>query len=188
MKGAHTAAIGDAAGFVDDVEALGPGGVGVISGVVDVINAESDGIVEAFDEIVGDGDALSERFRLGVADVVLHVGLHLPFVRGMRFADVDGQKIGVIFIVVINLYHVTDVAAKRWSSVTAEDDDEGARAGAFADVEAIGTVESNKSCVGSVVANFEIAPVHVGQGIAEHAVSVLGAAGHLAEKEKGHEQ
>jgi len=54
MEGAHSAAISDAAGFVDDVEPFGPGGVGVVSGVVDVVYAEGNGIVEALDEIVGD--------------------------------------------------------------------------------------------------------------------------------------
>jgi len=90
MERAHAATVRDAAGFVDDVEAFGPGGVGVVGGVVDVVDAEGDGVVEAFDEIVGDGYALAERLRLGVADVVLHVGLHLPLVGRVGFADVDG--------------------------------------------------------------------------------------------------
>ena len=42
MEGPHASAIGDAAGFVDDVEALGPRGVGVIRGVINVVDAESD--------------------------------------------------------------------------------------------------------------------------------------------------
>jgi hypothetical protein len=188
MEGAHSAAISDAAGFVDDVEALGPGGVGVVSGVVDVVYAEGNGIVEALDEIVGDGYALSESFRLGVADVVFYVGLHLPFVGGMGFADVDSQEVCVIFVVVVNLHHVTDVAAERRSSVAAEDDDKRARAGAFANVEVIYTVEGEEASVGGVVANFESAAVHVRQGIAQHAVGVLGAAGHFAKKEKAGDQ
>jgi len=131
------AAISDAAGFVDDVEALGPGGISGFGRVVDVVDAEGDGVFEPLDEIVGNGDALAERLRLGVADVVLHVGFHLPFVRGMSFANVNSEEIGVIFVVVVNLHHVTDVAAEGRSSVAAEDDDERASAGAFADVEVI---------------------------------------------------
>jgi hypothetical protein len=143
VERAHSAAIGDAAGFVDHVEPFGPGGVGVIGGVVDVVDAEGDGIVEAFGEVVGDGYALSECFRLGVANVVFHVGLHLPLVGGMGFAHVDGQEVGVILIVVVNLHHVTDVAAEGRSSEAAEDDDERAAAGAFANVETIRAIESD---------------------------------------------
>jgi len=90
VEGAHAAAIGDAAGFVNDIEAFRPGGIGVVGGVAHVIDAESDRILEALDEIVGDGDALREGLRLGVTDVVLYVGLHFPFVSRMSFADVDG--------------------------------------------------------------------------------------------------
>jgi hypothetical protein len=188
MEGAHAAAISDAAGFVDDVEPFWPGGVGVVSGVVDVVYAEGNGIVEALDEVVGDGYALSESLGLGVADVVLHVGLHLPFVGGMSLADIDRQEVGVIFIVVVNLHHVTDVAAEGRSSVAAEDDDKRARAGAFANVEMICAVEGEEASVGGVVANFEGATVHVRQGIAEHAVSILRASGHFAKKEKAGDQ
>jgi hypothetical protein len=188
VKWPHAAAIRDAAGFVDDVEALGPGGVRVVGGVGEVVDTEGNGVMEALDEIVGDGHSLRESLWLGVADVVLHVRLHLPFVRGVSFADVNGQKVGVIFVVVVKLDHVTDVAAKWRSSVAAEDDDERAAASAFANVEMIGAVESDEPRVGSVVADFQIAAAHVRQGIAHHAVSILGAAGHFAENEERGDQ
>ena len=188
MEGAHAAAIGDAAGFVDDVEPLGPCGVGVVRGVIDVVHAEGNGIVESLDEVVGDSYALSKSLGLRIADVVLYVGLHLPLVGWVCFAHIYGEKIGVIFVVVVNLHHVTDVAAKRRSSVAAKDDDQRASAGAFANVKMICTVESEESSVGSIIADLERAAVHVGQGIAQHAVSVLGAAGHLAKKQKSRNQ
>ena len=188
VKWPHTAAIRNAAGFVDDVEALGPRGIRVIGGVGEVVDAERDGVVEALDEIVGDGHALRESFWLGVTNIILHVGLHLPFVRRVSFADVDGQKVGVIFIVVVNLHHVTDVAAEGRSSVAAEDDDERAAAGAFANVEMIGAVESHETRVGSVIANFQVAAAHVRQRITQHAVNVLRAAHHFAENEERADQ
>lgn len=40
----------------------------------------------------------------------------------MRFAHVDGQEVGVIFVIVINLNDVADLATKRGSSVAAEND------------------------------------------------------------------
>jgi hypothetical protein len=184
MERAHTSAVRNAAGFVDDVEAFGPRGVSIVGGVIDVVDAEGDGVVEAFDEVVGDRYALREGFRLGVADIILHVGLHLPLVGRVSFAYIHGQKIGMIFVVVVNLHHVTDVAAERWSSVAAEDNDERAGAGAFADVEMICTVKVEEAGVRSVVADFERAAMHVGQSVAEHSVGVFGAACHLGEHEK----
>ena len=180
IERAHAAAIGDAARFIDDVEALGPGGVGVVGGVGHVVDPEVDGIVEALDEIIGDGDALRERFRLGVADVIFDIGFHFPLVGGMSFADVHGEEVSVIFVIVVNLHHVADVAAERRSSVAAEDDDERAGASAFANVEVSRTVESEEASVGSGVADFQRAAVHVGQGIAHHEVGVSGAARHFA--------
>jgi hypothetical protein len=50
----------------------------------------------------------------------------------MRFADVDGQEISFIFVVVVNLDHVSDVAPERRSSVAAEDDNQRPSAGALA--------------------------------------------------------
>ena len=40
----------------------------------------------------------------------------------MRFAHVNGQKIGVILIIVEDLYDVADLATEGRSSKTAEDD------------------------------------------------------------------
>ena len=188
VERAHTAAIGDAARFIDDVEALWPGGVRVVCRVTHVVDAKGDGIFEALDEIVGNGHPLSQALWLGVAYVVLHIGFHLPLVGGMSFADVDSQKIGVILVVVVNLHHVTDVASKGRSSVAAEDDNERASTGALADVKPIRAIESDEACVRGVVANLEAAAMHVGQGVAHHAVNVLGAARHFAQNEKDREQ
>ena len=180
IERAHAAAVSNVAGFVDDVEAFGPCRVGVVRGVVDVIDAESDGIVKALDEIVCDGDALREGFWLGVTHVVLHVGLHLPLVGWVRFTDINSQKVGVILVIVVNLHHVTDVATEGRSSVAAEDDDEWAGAGALANMEMSRPIESDEPSVRSVVANLQAAAMHVGQGVAHHAVNVFGAARHFA--------
>lgn len=188
MEGAHAAAIRDAAGFVDDVEAFGPGGVGVVGGVVDVVDPEGDGVVEALNEIVRDCYALGQSFRLGVADVIFHVGFHLPLVGRVGFTNVYRKEVSVILVVVVNLHHVTDVAAEGWSSVAAENNDERSGTRALANVEMICTVESQEAGVGGVVADFERAAMHVGQGIAEHPVSVFGTAGHFAEHKEGSQQ
>jgi len=106
----------------------------------------------------------------------------------MSFSDVDREEVGVIFIVVVNLHHVADVAAEGRSSVAAENDDERASASAFADVEVIGAVEGYEPSVGGVITDFEVAAMHMGQGITHHTVDIFRAARHLRENEERGEQ
>jgi hypothetical protein len=137
----HPAAIHDVPGFIDDVQPLGPGGIGVIRRVAQVIDAEGQRKLVARGEILGDGHALFQRFRLRVANVIFHVGLHLPFVGGMRFADVNGEKIRVVLIVVVDLNDVAHLAAKWRSSEAAKHQHQRARADAFTKVKMVGAVE-----------------------------------------------
>jgi hypothetical protein len=125
FEGAVPAFVGDAALLVDDVKALGPRGVGVVGGVAHIVDAEGDGVIEPLCEIVGYGYALLERFRLGVADIVfvLFVGFHLPLIERVGFTDVDGEEIGAVFIVVVDLGDVADLATEWRSSEAAEDED-----------------------------------------------------------------
>ena len=143
FEGAVAALVGDVALLVDDVEALGPSGVSIIGGVGHFIDAEGDGVFEALGEVVGDGDALRERFRLGIADVVFvfFVGLHLPLVERVGLADVDGQEIGAVFIVVVDLRDVANLATEGRSSETAENEDQRFAAGPLANVKCFAAVE-----------------------------------------------
>jgi hypothetical protein len=60
----------------------------------------------------------------------------------MRLADVNGQKIGVILVIVEDLYYVADLATEGRSSEAAEDHDQWPSGGTFANVKRIGTVQS----------------------------------------------
>src|SRR5579859_3401209 len=162
VKRAHTAAISDVAGFVNHIEALGPSGVGVIRGVRHVVNTKGNSVVVAFRKVVADGDALLERFRLCVADVFLHVRLHLPFIGGMRFANVYGQKVGVIFVIVVDLNNVANLATEGRSSKAAEDEDEWPRGIALANTKMVGAVEGDEARIWGSVADFQVAAVHMG--------------------------
>jgi hypothetical protein len=104
------------------------------------------------------------------------------------FANVDGEEIGAVFIVVVDLRDVTDLATERRSSEAAEDEDERFAVGAFADVKARGAVEGDERSVGGVATDLEIASVHVREGVANHADGVSGAAGHEAEADADREK
>lgn len=64
----------------------------MVGDVAHRVHAERQREFEALREIVGDGEALAERFRLRIADVLVNVALLLPFVLRMSFADIDGEE------------------------------------------------------------------------------------------------
>jgi hypothetical protein len=104
------------------------------------------------------------------------------------FANVDSEEIGVVFIVVVDLRDVADLATEGWSSETAEDEHERFALGAFAEVEACGTVERDERGVWRVATDLEISSVHVREGVTNHADGVFGAAGHYAEADADGEE
>src|SRR5450432_3029295 len=119
MKWAHSTAVSDVPVFIDHVETFRPSRVGVFRGVAHVVDAERQWVFEASDEIVGNIYALLQVFWLRVTHIVFYVGLHLPLVGGMRFAHVNGQEVGVILVIFVNLRDVAYLAAKRGSGKTA---------------------------------------------------------------------
>ncbi len=154
MKWTHSAAVRDVAAFINYVEAFGPGGVRAFRGVTHVVYAKGHGVFKALDEIVGDVQALLEIFWLGIAHVVFYVGLHLPLVGGMRFAHINGQEIGMRFVIFINLGDVANLAAKRRSGKAAEDEHQRFGAGTFTNVKAVAAIQRDEARVRRVVPHF----------------------------------
>jgi hypothetical protein len=163
IEGAHAAAVGDVAALINNVKTLGPRGVGIVGRVAHVIDSEGQGKFESLCKIIRDHQALLQRFGLRVAHVVffLQIRFHLPFIGGMRFANVDGQKIGVILIIVVNLNDVADLATKRRSSKAPKDQHQRPVIRAFADVETADTVQRDNARVWSVAAHFQRPAMHV---------------------------
>ncbi len=175
----HAAAVRDMATLVDDVNAFRPRGVRVVRGVAHVVDAEGQGKFESLDEIIRDNYPLFQRFRLRIANVVLQIGFHLPFIRGMRFANVHGQKIGALLVVVVNLDDVANLAAERRSSKTPKNQHERALVSSFTDVETANAVQRDNPSVRRITADLQRAAMHVRKGVPHHAVSVLRASRHV---------
>jgi hypothetical protein len=132
VKGSKSATVHNHSRFIDDVDALWPGAVCQIRRLLHVIHADRQGEVESLDKIVGDGYALGEGVRLRIANAFVHIAFHLPFVLRMRFANVDGQKVRLSFVIVVKTYEVTYLAPERRSGVTSENENERAPADAIA--------------------------------------------------------
>src|SRR5208283_1601373 len=148
------------------------------------IYAKWNGKLEPLCEIVRDSDAVSNVLGLRVADVVLvlFIGLHSPLVGGMRFADINSQKIDVVLVIVVELNDVANLATERRSSEAAEDKHQRAARGSLTNVKTCGPVERNQSRIRRLIAHFQITAMHVWEGIANHVEDVFRAAGHKAQQ------
>ena len=100
----------------------------------------------------------------------------------MRFADVNGEKIRVLPVVVVNLNDVANLAAKRRSSEAAKHQHQRTRAKAFANMKMIDAVKRQEANVGGIASDLQRAAMHVRQGIAHHAKGVSRAARHVAKR------
>ena len=181
VKGAQSATVGDFPGLIDDVNTLRPPAVSQIGGFVHVIYGNRQREVEALDEVVSNGDALRKRLRLRIANALVHVTLHLPFVLGMRFANINGQEVRLGFVIVVKVYEVAYLAAERRSGVTSENQDKRSLADAVAEMKFGLTVEVPQRDVGGAVADVEIAAMPLRKGIAQEAVHVTRAAHEMAQ-------
>jgi len=97
----------------------------------------------------------------------------------MGFANIYGQKIGTLFIVVVDLDDVANLAAEGRSSKTPEDQHERTVVCSFANVEMVYAVQGDNARVRRVAANFQRAAMHVREGIPDHPIGILGAPGHV---------
>jgi hypothetical protein len=172
IEWAQASAIHNLSGFIDDVEAFRPCCVGVISDVVHVVHGERQGEMESLNEIVGDGDSLREGVRLGVADVLIHVRLHLPFIERMSFADIDGEKVGAVLVIVIERDEVAYLAAEGRSGVTSEDENQGALADPFAQAKGRLAVEREQTHIRRAVAYMKITVAPLRKRVTQETVDV----------------
>ncbi len=153
IERAQSSAIHNFPRLIDDVDPFRPTAIRVIGGIVHRVDRDGNRIMEARHEIVGDGDALRKRSRLHVANILIDVRLHLPFILRMRFANVHSQEIGAIFILVVNLDEISNLAAEGRSSVAAENHDERAFADALVQVKRRASIEGIYARVRSAVAH-----------------------------------
>src|SRR5690348_7020211 len=158
--------------FINDVNPLRPAAVGAVRGIIHRINGDGQRKMKTRHKIIGDSDALHERGRLRIADVLGDIGFHLPFVLRMRFADVNGQKIRAIFVVVVNLDEISDLAPERRSSVTAENEHKRTLADAVPQMEIGFPVERNQPRIRRLLSKLHVALAPVRQGVTQKSINV----------------
>lgn len=161
--GAWSAFEGDAALFVDEVEAIGPGGIGFLGGVVDGVDEGGDLDVQAADAGTGDGFAFGGGFGIGVDDLLAFVDGELPSVAGVGLLDVDDVEGGAILVSVEEGIEGGNLPPEGRSSVAAEDEDDGL-AGVLFECDAAGAAVAEEVEIGGGVAGGEAAGAGDGPG------------------------
>jgi hypothetical protein len=99
----------------------------------------------------------------------------------MRFANVNGQKIRLGFVIVVEIDEVAYLAAEWRSGVAAKHENKRALADAVAEMELGLPVEAHQRDVRSAIADVEIAAMPLRKRIAEEAVHVARAAHEMAQ-------
>src|SRR5258707_9379601 len=99
----------------------------------------------------------------------------------MRFANVNGQKVRMLLVILINLNDVAHLAAKWRSSETPKHQHQRPLMRALADVETADTIQRDDPRVGRIAAHFQRAAMHVRQRVAHHPLRVLRSEEHTSE-------
>ncbi len=146
--GAAGGGVGDAAGGVDGVEALGPGGVEVVDAVVEGVDDAGDGEVEGVAAGGGDGAAVAVGGGAIVDDAVGAVDGELPAVVGVGLVDVDEEEGDAVAVFVVKALEGARLAPEGRSGEAAEDQDGGSAGGELRERDGVGAVALRKREVG----------------------------------------
>ena len=173
--------------LIKNVEPLGPCSIGIVRGIVHLIDAKRHRVFEPLGKVFGNRNTLLDGLRLRVADIVFffRVRFHLPFVGGMCFAHIDGQKIRMVLIVLLlERLHVATLGDERGSSESANTTAPGGVRPVFSNMELRAAIERQQPCVRRIIANLQISTMHMRQRITHHAVSIFRAASHDAQSDE----
>ena len=124
-EGAGLALVDDAALGVDEVNAVGPAGVGLLGGVGEIVEQRGELDAELADAGGSEFSTFVLRFWAREDDVVLDVALHLPDVAGMRFEDVNRVERDAVVIPIVELVEGRNLPPEGRSSVAAKDEHDG---------------------------------------------------------------
>lgn len=124
-EGAGLAFMADEALAIDEVEAIGPAGVGALDGVMAVIEEGRQFDLEVAHTGGGDVRALLFVLRVGEEDFLADVDGELPAVGGVGFLDVDDVEVDAIAVLAIELVEGGNLPPEGRSSIAAEDEDNG---------------------------------------------------------------
>src|ERR1700730_13676415 len=90
----------------------------------------------------------------------------------------------MVFVVVVNLRDVANLATKGWSSKAAEHQHKWPTSRTFTDMKAGRAIERHQSRIRGIIPNLQLSEMHVRQRVPHHTECVFRAAGHEAQPRK----
>jgi hypothetical protein len=99
----------------------------------------------------------------------------------MGFADVHGEEVGAVFVIVVEFGEVAYLAAKRRSGVASKNENERAPADAITKRKSRLPIESDQFDVRRSIADAQIAAVPVRQRVPQEAIDVARPAHQIAQ-------
>jgi hypothetical protein len=105
---------------IDQIYAVGPAGVGMFGRVAKFVENGGELYAKLSYTRPGDVGALVFASWATEDDFVFDVALHLPYVAGMRFRDVNDQKADATAILLVEFVESGSLPPERRSRVTAE--------------------------------------------------------------------
>ncbi len=119
-KGTRQTFIGDAALRVDQIDAVGPAGVGPLGRVAKLVQHAGKLYAQLAHARSRDVGTLLFIFWTGENDLVFDIALHLPDVAGMRFRDVHHQKRHAIAVLLVKFVEGRNLPPEWRSGITSE--------------------------------------------------------------------
>src|ERR1035438_6320288 len=111
----------------DQVEAVGPSGIGLFDGIVHAIDERREADPESAHTAIGHLESFALGARIAEHDALANVAAHLPDVAGVRLLDIDGVEGDAIPVGIEQSIERGNLPAKGRSSVASEDQHDGTR-------------------------------------------------------------
>ena len=120
-EGSGLALEADLALAVDQVQAVGPAGVGALGGVPGIVQKRGELDLQVADAGGGYVRTLVLVFGVGEEHLLAQIDGQLPAVSGVRLLDIDDEKIDLVAVLAVELIEGGNLPPEGWSSVATED-------------------------------------------------------------------
>src|SRR5437868_443561 len=124
-EGTRTALINHAPALINQIDPVRPASISPFCGVIETIDQGGKFDPKLTHTHARHLFALPDAFWTGKHDLLPHIALHLPNVARVRFEDVDGVKLNLLPVVVVELVERGNLPPKWRSGVAAEDQHHG---------------------------------------------------------------
>ena len=106
--------------LVDQVDAIGPAGVGLFGGIAKLVEHGRKLYSQLAHAGPGDQRTLIFIFRAGEDNFVADVAFHLPDIAGMSLQNVNHEKRNLVVVLIVEFIEGRNLPPEGWSSIASE--------------------------------------------------------------------